>query len=59
MSSDREQAAETPVRLSPEDWLDHFTDFGKITFHPDPPFLRQEPRHADTPTLRLKRIAIR
>jgi hypothetical protein len=42
-----------PVRFSPAEWLDHFTDFGRIELHPDPPFLRM-PR-VDPPTLRLAR----
>jgi hypothetical protein len=46
-----------PTRLSPEEWLKSFTDFGKLRFHPDPPYLR--PRQPEAETLRLKKIASR
>ncbi|MDH3680814.1 MAG: hypothetical protein OEV40_12780 [Acidimicrobiia bacterium] len=58
MAADPRERADGPRRLSPAEWLDRFTDFGKIHVHPDPPFLRREPVPFDPPTLRLKRISV-
>lgn len=58
MAVDPRDQADGPTRLSPNEWLERFTDFGKIHFHPDPPYLRREPVAFDPPTLRLRRVTV-